>query len=71
MRSDNGGTEEELHRTSTMVVWESLSAWNAWREDFNALSDVEKEAQQKDYDAFVAKYNENTEVVSQKRWCML
>lgn len=71
MRSDNGGTEEELHRTSTMVVWESLSAWNAWREDFNALSDVEKEAQQKDYDAFVAKYNENTEVVSQRRWCML
>ena len=35
------------------------------------LSDAEREAQQIDYDAFVAKYNENTEVVGQRRWCML
>jgi heme-degrading monooxygenase HmoA len=71
MRNEDGGTKEDLHRTSTMVIWESIQAWNTWRDDFNALSDAEKEAQQIDYDAFVAKYNENTEVVGQRRWCML
>ena len=54
-----------------MVIWESIQAWNTWRDDFNSLSDAEREAQQIDYDAFVAKYNENTEVVGQRRWCML
>ena len=71
MRNEDGGTKEDLHRTSTMVSWESIQAWNTWRDDFNALSDAEREAQQIDYDAFVAKYNENTEVVGQRRWCML
>jgi hypothetical protein len=35
------------------------------------MSDSKRKAQQKEYDAFVAKYNENTKVVAQNRWCML
>ena len=71
MRKEGGETEESLHRTSTMVVWESLNEWKSWRSRLDSMSDSESKAQQKEYDAFVAKYNENTKVVSQNRWCML
>ena len=71
MRKEGGETEESLHRTSTMVVWESLNEWESWRSRLDSMSDSESKAQQKEYDAFVAKYNENTKVVSQNRWCML
>ena len=71
MRKEGGETEESLHRTSTMVVWESLNEWESWRSRLDSMSDSESKAQQKEYDAFVAKYNENTKVVAQNRWCML
>ena len=70
-RQEGGETEESLHRTSTMVVWESLNEWKSWRSRLDSMSDSESKAQQKEYDAFVAKYNENTKVVAQNRWCML
>ena len=71
VRKEGGETEESLHRTSTMVVWESLNEWESWRSRLDSMSDSESKAQQKEYDAFVAKYNENTKVVAQNRWCML
>ncbi|MDG2093355.1 MAG: hypothetical protein P8J72_02690, partial [SAR86 cluster bacterium] len=71
MRKEGGGTEEKLHRTSTMVVWKSLNEWESWRSRLDTMSDSKRKAQQKEYDAFVAKYNENTKVVAQNRWCML
>lgn len=71
MRKEGGGTEEKLHRTSTMVVWKSLNEWESWRSRLDTMSASKRKAQQKEYDAFVAKYNENTKVVAQNRWCML
>ena len=70
-RVDGGGTEESLHRLSTMVVWENNQSWENWRDRFNALSDRDRKRERKEYDAFVSKYNENTEVVAERRWCML
>jgi predicted RNase H-like nuclease len=54
-----------------MVVWKSLNEWESWRSRLDTMSDSKRKAQQKEYDAFVAKYNENTKVVAQNRWCML
>ena len=71
LRNDDGGTEEKLHRVSTMVVWDSVTAWSKWRETINTLSEGDREKADKEYGAFVAMYNKNTEVVAQRRWCML
>ena len=71
MRKEGGETEESLHRTSTMVVWESLNEWKSWRSRLDSMSDSESKAQQKEYDAFVAKYNENTKVVDQNRFFLM
>ena len=35
LRNDDG-TEETLHRVSTMVVWDSINAWMEWRENVEA-----------------------------------
>ena len=70
LRNDDG-TNEKLHRVSTMVVWDSVSAWSEWRESIDALSEEDRAQADKEYNAFVAKYNKNTEVVAQRRWCML
>ena len=70
LRNDDG-TNEKLHRVSTMVVWDSVSAWSEWRESIDALSKEDRAQADKEYNAFVAKYNKNTEVVAQRRWCML
>ena len=70
LRTDEG-TEEELHRTSTMVVWDSINSWNEWRESVEALSEEDKEVADKQYYAFVEMYNKNTEVITETRWCML
>jgi len=71
LRNDDGGTTEKLHRVSTMVVWDSVSAWSKWRESINTLSESDRAAADKEYSAFVAMYNKNTEVVAERRWCML
>ena len=65
------GTEEKLHRVSTMVIWESVSAWSEWRDSIESLSAEERNKADKNYNAFVAEYNKNTEVVAERRWCML
>ena len=70
LRTDEG-TEEELYRISTMVVWDSVNSWNEWRESVEALSEEDREAADKQYNAFVEMYNKNTEVVTERRWCML
>ena len=70
LRNDDG-TEEKLHRVSTMVVWDSVNSWNEWRESIEALSEEDRELADKQYNAFVAMYNKNTEVVAERRWCML
>ena len=70
LRTDEG-TEEELHRISTMVVWDSVNSWNEWRESVEALSEEDREVADKQYYAFVEMYNKNTEVVTETRWCML
>ena len=70
LRTDEG-TEEELHRISTMVVWDSVNSWNEWRESVEALSEEDREVSDKQYYAFVEMYNKNTEVVTERRWCML
>ena len=54
-----------------MVVWDSVSAWSEWRESIDVLSEEDRAQADKEYNAFVAKYNKNTEVVAQRRWCML
>ena len=70
LRNDDG-TEEKLHRVSTMVVWDSVNSWSEWRESIEALSEEDRKLADKKYNAFVAMYNKNTEVVAQRRWCML
>ena len=70
LRTDEG-TEEELHRISTMVVWDSVNSWNEWRESVEALSEEDREVADKQYYAFVEMYNKNTEVITETRWCML
>ena len=70
LRTDEG-TEEGLHRISTMVVWDSVNSWNEWRESVEALSEEDREVADKQYYAFVEMYNKNTEVVTETRWCML
>ena len=70
LRNDEG-TEEKLHRVSTMVIWESVSAWSEWRDSIESLSAEERNKADKNYNAFVAEYNKNTEVVAERRWCML
>jgi hypothetical protein len=54
-----------------MVIWDSVTAWREWRESVDSLSKEEREVADKEYNAFVAKYNKNTEVVAERRWCML
>ena len=71
LRNDDGGTTEKLHRVSTMVVWDSVSAGSKWRESINTLSESDRAKLDKEYSAFVAMYNKNTEVVAERRWCML
>ena len=70
LRNDNG-IEEKLHRVSTMVVWDSVNSWREWRESIEALSEEDRELADKKYNAFGAMYNKNTEVVAERRWCML
>ena len=70
LRNDDG-TDDKLHRVSTMVIWDSVTAWREWRESVDALSKEEREVADNEYNAFVAKYNKNTEVVAERRWCML
>ena len=70
LRNDDG-TDDKLHRVSTMVIWDSVTAWREWRESVDALSKEEREVADNEYNAFVAKYNNNTEVVAERRWCML
>ncbi len=59
------------HRISTMVVWDSVNSWSEWRESIEALSEEDRKLADKKYNAFVAMYNKNTEVVAERRWCML
>ncbi len=54
-----------------MVIWESVSAWSEWRDSIESLSAEERNKADKNYNAFVAEYNKNTEVVAERRWCML
>ncbi len=54
-----------------MVVWDSVNSWSEWRESIEALSEQDRKLADNKYNAFVAMYNKNTEVVAERRWCML
>ena len=48
LRNDDG-TEEKLHRVSTMVVWDSVNSWSEWRESIEALSEEDRKLADKKY----------------------
>ena len=50
---------------------DSVNSWSEWRESIEALSEEDRKLADKKYNAFVAMYNKNTEVVAERRWCML